>query len=124
VVVEAARETYYTPRRVRYWIERWKELQELACPTAGAIRYDKIGSLPEGMRMSDPTRYVDVVADIERAWIHLGGRWSLQVQMVERYMQGYDLGAIAGWLRVRPIDADEATERACRLMAEYLGWRG
>jgi hypothetical protein len=39
--------------------------------------------------------------------------------MVERYMQGYDLGAIAGWLRVRPIDADEATERACRNCTEW-----
>ena len=118
-------ETYYTPGRVGYWLCHWRSLLELAVPTAGAIRYGRPSiCVPEGMRPSDPMRYVHVRADIERAWGLLGHRWSLPFQMVEWTMAGYELVTIADMLRVTRRGAAIAFEDACEAMAERLGWRG
>jgi hypothetical protein len=122
-VVEEA-ERYYSPSRIRYWWEHWKELKELAVPTAGAIRYDRVSKVPEGVRLSDPLRYSDVLLDLERAHVELGGHWSIEWQIVQWARRGWDLAAIAGELRVSVKEADCAFDRATAAMAETLGWKG
>ena len=115
-------ETYYTPGRVRHHLEHWGELLELAAPTAPGVRYDKVGTIPDGMRLSDPTRWTDVVADIEREWAHLPGPWSVEFLVVEWLMRGEDLVSIARGLRIHLAAADRALWDASEFIARRLGW--
>ena len=119
-----SRNVYYSPARVRYWLEHWRELLELAAPTAPAIRYDKIGTMPDGMRLSDPTRWTDVAADIEREWAHLHGPWSAEFLVVEWLMRGEDLVSFARGLRIQLAVADRALWDASEFIARRLGWEG
>jgi hypothetical protein len=114
---------YYTPGRVAYWLESWRSLQELALPTAPAITYDRVSQVPEGMRLSDPTKYTDVLVDLERAWINLGHRHGELVTVTEYAMQGRHMREIEDSLRIRHGLGEELFRRACERMAEHLGWR-
>ena len=117
-------ESYYTPDRVDYWLCHWRELLQLAMPTAPAVRYDAtLAQHTPGRRPADPTRYVDVVADLERAWVSLGCL-SLEFKAVECTMQGWPLREIERIYRLRHGTAYEAYERAKERMARHLGWRG
>lgn len=115
---------YYSPGRVRYWLEHWSDLQELAIPTVGAIRYDRLAATPDGMRPFGGMHYTEIVVDLERAWALMGHRWSLEWQVVEWHMRGECLASIAGHLRVGMNDADGAMGQACEAMARRLGWSG
>lgn len=118
-------ETYYSPRTVAGWLLRWRELVELAQPTAGAVCYDaRLSQQTPGRWPANPARYLEIMADIERAWVHLKGRWSLESLVVEYTMQGYELRTIEDHLRIRHGTAKPAFRRACRSMAETLGWVG
>jgi hypothetical protein len=104
------------------WVMRWRELVELALPTAGAIRYDA-EAFCRSMGIHDCFAFCDVLADIERAWVHLRGRWSLESLVIEYTMQGYELRTIEDCLRIRHGSARPAFQRACTTMAMHLGWR-
>ncbi len=113
----------YSPGYIGYWLDHWLELKELAVPTAPAIRYDKLNTqVPVGFRRSDPMHYMDLMVDIERAWVQLGHRWSLAFQIVEWCMQGYDLVTIADQLRVSVDVASDTFDAVCARMARLLGW--
>lgn len=114
---------YYTPSRVGYWLDHWRELTELAMPAPAGIRYDKVGSIPHGSRPADPMRWVDVIADIERAWAHLGNRWSAAFLVVEYTILGYHIREIEDTLHMRHGSGSLILEDACRQMARYLGWQ-
>ena len=121
---ERPAETYYTPRRVADWLSRWDELRELAVPTAQAVRYD--GDLSQhtpGRKPSNSTRYIEIMADIERAWIGLR-IWSIEWNVVKTLMDGYPLREFEAQYRLRHGTAREAMDTACQKMAEHLGWRG
>ena len=116
-------ETYYTPARVGWWLCHWRELLELAVPTAGAIRYDRPSiCVPEGMKPRDAMHYTDVMLDIEGAFVQLR-RWSLERQMAEWTMAGYEIETIADLMRVPREDAREAAEGVRHSIARILGWR-
>ncbi len=114
-------ETYYTPERIGYWLEHWQELRELSIRTPGAILPASSPSAPRGSRRSDPLRYCDIMADIERAALGLP-RWSLEFQVVEWSMRDYDLAEIAGGLHVSYGAAYRALGDASEAMARRLGW--
>lgn len=116
-------ETWYSPGRVAGYLERWAELRELACPTAQAVRYD--GNLSQhtpGRKPPDATRYVEIMADIERAWCQLP-IWSIEWNAVKCLMDGHPLREMEVCYRLRHGTAYEAFRTATRTMAEYLGWR-
>lgn len=113
-------ETYYTPRRVGYWLCHWRELCELAVPTAGAIRYDRPSiSLPEGIKPRDGMHFADIQVDIERAYSRLHP-WSLEHQMAEWTMKGYEIETIADILGVPRDTAWTAFIDARRSIARIL----
>ena len=117
-------ETFYSPGKVRSILEQWPDYLEYARPTQNGIRYDGNLSQPTpGRKLGDCTRYVDIMCDIERAWSKLH-RWSIEFQVVEWTMQGYELAEIARRLRVPFGDAMRAFDKACLLIARQLGWRG
>jgi hypothetical protein len=114
-------EVDYTPRKVRFWLCNWAELQELAMPTAPAMQYpapEVHGSMP-----ADRMRYLDIMVDLERVSIRLP-RWSLEAQVIEWSMNGRDLVVIAEGLRVSVGAANQAFGDATEAMARWLGWRG
>lgn len=119
-------ETFYNPGKVAYWLEHWADLTELAVPTAGTIRYLASESCDRhGFDNScDPLHYLHIQTDIERAWVMLrSGRWSIEVVVTEYVMRGYGLRDIEYQLRIQHGVAEPAFKRACRQMAEYLGWQ-
>ena len=117
-------ETFYSPRRVASWVLRWRELIELAQPTAGAICYDaRLSQQTPGRKPSNPARYLEIMADLERAWASLR-IWSIEWNVVKTLMDGFPLREFEARYRLSHGTAKEAQERACQMMAEKLGWRG
>jgi hypothetical protein len=124
----ALNETDYSPGKVAYYIARWPELLEEAIVTPRSS--SQFSAEPGSSGNVNPFHAAIVVVDIERAWIQLG-RWSLEFQMVEWSMKrplstrhNNYLVSVADSLRVSLHDANNAYHRACRQMAETLGWRG
>ncbi len=124
LVVETASEceTYYSPGRVAYWLEHWQELRELAERTPGAVVPHET-PVSRGYRPSDPLRYADIQADIERAWAHLP-IWSIEWNAVKSVMDGYTLREMDATYRLRHGSFAAAYQRAVREMARHLGWSG
>ncbi len=121
---------WWTLGRVAYWVEHWRTLEELASPSAPAIGYDRIGSVPEGMRIGDHLRYTDALADLDRARAYLGRSRSGQRFVVDAmagepldWPEKWDyLEVVAATLGVRYRDADQAWREGCEAMALWLGW--
>jgi hypothetical protein len=117
--VQAA-EQFYTPGKVRGWLEKWDMLKTLARGSCPGIGYDEI-AFGGTYANSNPGYYAEIVADIERAVVTLH-RWSLEYQMVEWSMRGYSLPTIAQGLRVSYTAADEAMHQSALAIAFRLGW--
>lgn len=127
---EEIREVYYTPGRVGWWVEHWRLLQELALPTCPAITYDRVSAAPIGMRLTDRTRYADILADLQLARLHL--KWYSGPLMVADAMTTEPLDwnpthdyleIVADGLGVSLYDAQHAWDEAREIMAGYLGWK-
>lgn len=115
---------WYTPSKVRWCLEHWRELQELAYPTQQAIRYDRVGQPPKGYKPADGLHWLDVCLDIEREWPRLGNRWSLPFLLVEKCMQGYALAAIAQEWDLRFARVYGEFLAVSEALARRLGWDG
>jgi len=114
---------YYTPDRIEYWLEHWRELEQLATCSYPAGVPSAVPPGRYGYRLSDPLRFADVMADIERAWASLG--WlSLDYKVVEAVMRGYLLREVERVYHLRHGTATEAYQCAIKRMARYLGWEG
>lgn len=113
----------YSPSRIDGWLSRWAELRELAYPSAPAVRYDaRLFQPTPGRKLGDCTRYVDIMADIERAWAALT-IWSIEWNTVKTLMDGYPLRQMAMTYRLHADTVYDAYHRATKRMAERLGWR-
>lgn len=129
---------YYTPERIDRWLREWPLLQSLAetprssrhylthehgthkGPCTEDAHFEQRGNAYHG----DDLDYADIQADIERAWIHLRGRWSIYFQVVEWRMRGKTLAEIAEGFCIRKEVACQAYACAKAEMARHLGWMG
>lgn len=119
-------EAFYSPACIDRLLNRWAEVIAFAEASGGAISASRMRELisAAGAPPSDLYFYVHVKADIERAWVHLGGRWSEPFILIEHRMQGWPLAVIAREQRRRYEEVSRAYWRAVDTMARYLGWTG
>lgn len=113
---------FYTPDRVRFWLERWDWL------TGEVARWHEgRPARVSRARWARFERLADRKADLERALTALGelreDRFYQRVVWA-RYVQGMPVHHIATILRTDPDTVDQACDDGIRWMAMFLGWRG
>lgn len=118
----ASGDDYYTPDRVRFWLERWDWL------TSETSRWQEVRpARVSRARWARFERLAERRADIERALIALGelrpDRFYRRVVWA-RYVQGLPVHHIARILRTDTDTVDQACADGIRWMATFLGWRG
>lgn len=126
----------YTPAMVDYWVRNFELLSSLAeSPSTSAHLLSSecrqsdhacANGKPVGIKATrshgDPTRYIDVLADIQAAAQQLPP-FSLESQVVaSRIRTGGKLSIIARLCSVRYDDALSAYRRGVKAMAMTLGW--
>lgn len=126
------RQSYYGPDRVSYWLRNFAHLHALAQNPSTSRNLLFRGPTPEspktGARQKgghgDHLRYADILADIERAFamMCLTRPGSLETLTVVKVSEGWPLWRIAKVQQIGKGRTLESFDRACREMAEYLGW--
>jgi hypothetical protein len=122
-------ETYYSPKRVDYWLRHWLELAALAETPSSARNLLTNGPTPESPRPGarqrgahgDPCRYVNILADIRRAQGQLRPG-SIEAQIVVLIQFGYTLSGISAGNSMGRGRVQELYGDAVKRMAMMLGW--
>lgn len=117
-------ETFYSPGKVAYWIEHWGELQELALLTPQSpSRYRELTNHCTGPNLEhDRMHYLHTICDLQIARVKLEPA-SPEAWAVEAAMHNVTFREAEHDHHIRHCSLLEAFPRACRQMAESLGWR-
>jgi len=114
---------FYSPDSVAYWLESWGELQELALLTPpSSSRFRELTICGSGANTHDRLYHLHTICDLQMARVNLEPG-SLEAWAVEAAMHGITFRQAEHDHRRRNGSIAEAYPRACRQMAESLGWR-
>ena len=113
----------YSPRTVQRWLDNWGRLNELALLTPPSTsRFRELTIRGKGLKRVDRMRYLHILADLQVAWANLEAD-SLEYWAVEAVIHGKTFRQAEHDGRLRSGALAAAYPRACRQMAESLGWR-
>jgi hypothetical protein len=113
----------YSPALVRRWLDNWDQLNELAMLTPPSTsRFRELTIRAKGPMPRDAMRYLHTLADLEVAFANLPPD-SLEYWAVHAVIHGETFRQAEHDLRKRHGSLAGAYGKACRQMAEILGWR-
>lgn len=113
----------YTPDSVAGWLESWAELQELALLTPpSSSRFRELSICGSGASPHDRMHHLHTICDLQIARVQLEPG-SLEAWAVEAAMHSITFRQAEHDHHRRNGSIAEAYPRACRQMAESLGWR-